>query len=214
MCDAALMKKLLAFLKTTLLGGALVVLPTWLAILLVLKAMVHLELIVKPVSRGLPESVRHPQIMAALLLIVVCFVVGLLIKTTFGHEAKRTLENKVLEKVPGYTTLRGVAEQLGDLEGNRGFKPALVEIEEALAPAFIVEEHANQRCTVFIPSAPTPAAGTILIIDSARVHPVNVPVTKLFQCVAKWGTGMGDLLAAMAPVDPPANAARQAARDT
>jgi len=38
-------------------------------------------------------------------------------------------------------------------------------------------------------------AGNIYIIDSARVHPVDVPVTTMFKCMTKWGTGSGELLA-------------------
>jgi len=38
------------------------------------------------------------------------------------------------------------------------WKPALVEIEEALVPAFIIEELEDQRVTVFVPSVPTPFA--------------------------------------------------------
>ena len=104
--------------------------------------------------------------------------------------------------MPGYTTLRSMAEQMGDLQENHGFKPALVEIEDALAPGFIVEDHTGGKCTVFIPSAPTPMAGNIYLIDSARVYPVDVPVTTMFKCISKWGTGAGDLLAAL-PSEPP-----------
>ena len=76
---------------------------------------------------------------------------------------------------------------------------ALVEVEDALAPAFLVEDLPDGKCTVFLPSAPTPAAGTIYIIDRARVHPIDVPITTAFKCVTRWGTGAGELLAAMRP---------------
>ena len=191
------MHKIVSFLKTTLLGGVLVVLPAWLAVLLLLKALMHLRIFVKPVSTHLPEGVGHPLVVATLLLIAMCFVVGAVIRTAVGRHAKRAVELNVLERLPGYATLRNLAEQIGELDGNHGFKPALVEIEDALAVGFIVEEHADGRCTVFLPSSPTPAAGTIFIIDGARVHPVNVPVTKALKCVTKWGTGSGELLAAM-----------------
>ena len=118
---------------------------------------------------------------------------------TVGRQLKEAVENTVLEKVPGYTTLRSVAEQIGDLEENHGFKPALIEVEDAFAPGFIVEEHDGGKCTVFIPSSPTPMAGNIYIIDKARVHPVDVPATTIFKCITKWGTGAGDLLAALPP---------------
>ena len=64
------------------------------------------------------------------------------------------------EEPPGYTMLRDFAGQLTEFQKTEGFKPALVEIEEALVPAFIVEEH-GERCTVFVPSVPAPMTGTL-----------------------------------------------------
>ena len=47
------------------------------------------------------------------------------------------------------------------------WKPALVEIEEALVPAFIIEELEDQRVTVFVPSVPTPFAGASTLYRNA-----------------------------------------------
>jgi uncharacterized membrane protein len=195
------MQRIIAFLKNTFLGGALVVLPAWLAVLLFLKALVQLQVLVKPVSKHLPESIGHPLYVAIGLILALCFFVGVVVRTTIGRQTKKAVEHAVLEKVPGYTALRSVAEQMGDLQENHGFKPALIEIEDALAPGFIVENHAGGKCTVFLPSAPTPMAGNIYLIDGARVHPVDVPVTTMFKCISKWGTGADDLLAAL-PTEP------------
>lgn len=192
----------LKFIKTTLIGGALVVLPAWIAILLFLQLLVKMEVIVKPVSSHLPKSVAHPQIISIALMILACFLVGMIVRTAFGSGIKTAVEKSLLEKLPGYTTLQNVATQIADLKENHGFQPALVEIEEALAPCFIVEVIDSGQWTVFIPSAPTPAAGSILIVSSDRVHPVDVPVTKLFKIVTKWGTGCRELLAAL-PKDSP-----------
>lgn len=191
------MRRLSSFLKTTLIGGALVVLPAWLAILLLLKAAAHLAGIVKPVSASLPEQVRHPMVIAVVLMLLCCFVVGVLIRTAIGHQARRAVESNLLEYLPGYSTLRSVAEQIGRLEQSQGFTPALVEIEDALCICFIVEKHPGDLWTVFVPSSPTPAAGTIYIIAKSRVHPLDVPVTAALKCVTRWGTGSGELLAAM-----------------
>ena len=79
------------------------------------------------------------------------------------------------------------------------FQPALVEIEEALVPAFIVEKHADGQFTVFVSSSPTPMAGTIYILRPERVHPVDVPLAKAMVCIGKWGAGSGQWLAAMRP---------------
>jgi uncharacterized membrane protein len=163
------MQRAISFLKTTLLGGVIVVLPAWLAVLLVLKVLGHLEIFVKPVSSHLPHNIAHPRVIAILLLVALCFLVGAAIQTAIGQKAEHAAERAVLEKIPGYTTLRSLASRLSDHAETASFQPALVEMEEALVPAFIVEQHSGNRCTVFIPSVPTPMAGSVYIIDNCRV---------------------------------------------
>lgn len=118
-------------LKITLIGGALVVLPAWLTMLLLLKILFKMEDVVKPISAALPDNIIHPLIIATLLLLLICFIAGTLIQTTIGLGMKNTVEKAVMEKIPGYTTIRDLANQISNLEDKRGFKPALVEIEEA-----------------------------------------------------------------------------------
>jgi uncharacterized membrane protein len=190
------MKRALAFLKATLLGGVIVVLPAWLAMLLVLKVLAHLEVFVKPVSSHLPHSLAHPRVIAILVLVGLCFLVGAAIQTAIGAKAERAAERAVLEKIPGYTVLRSLASRLSDHAETASFQPALVEMEEALVPAFIVEQHTGNRGTVFIPSVPTPMAGAVYIIDNSRVHPLDLPAVSVMQCISKWGGGSDKLVAA------------------
>ena len=42
-------------------------------------------------------------------------------------------------------------------------------------------------------------AGAILIMPLERVHEIDVPIGTILGCVSKWGTGAGELLAAMKP---------------
>ena len=191
------MKRALAFLKATLLGGVIVVLPAWLAVLLVLKVLAHLEVFVKPVSSHLPHSLAHPRVIAILVLVGLCFLVGSAIQTAIGAKAERTAERLVLERIPGYTVLRSLASRLSDHAETASFQPALVEMEEALVPAFIVEQHTGNRCTVFIPSVPTPMAGAVYIIDNSRVHPLDLPAVSVMQCISRWGGGSDKLVAAL-----------------
>ena len=43
------------------------------------------------------------------------------------------------------------------------------EIEDALVPAFIIEELEDGRLKIFVPSAPTPLAGAVYILSADRV---------------------------------------------
>jgi uncharacterized membrane protein len=85
---------------------------------------------------------------------------------------------------------------VGD-SADTAWKPALVEIEEALVPAFISAEFAEGRYTVFVPSIPTPFAGAVYILARERVQPLDVPCTQALRVVSKWGSGAKDLVAAM-----------------
>jgi uncharacterized membrane protein len=73
----------------------------------------------------------------------------------------------------------------------------LAEIEDALVPAFIIEEFEDGRYTVFVPSIPTPLAGAVYILDRKRVHPLSVPFTEALKTVSKWGSGAKNLVEAM-----------------
>jgi uncharacterized membrane protein len=90
-----------------------------------------------------------------------------------------------------------MTRQMAGESRENAWKPALAEIEDALVPAFIVEELEDGRFTVFVPSVPTPLAGAIYILTAARVHPVDVPFTQAVKVITRWGSGSRELVAAM-----------------
>jgi hypothetical protein len=119
------------------------------------------------------------------------------VRTGPGLRAKNAFEEAVLEKLPGYTLLRGLGGRLAGKADEPTFAPALVEIEEALVPALIIEELSDGSYTVFVPSVPTPMAGALYILPPERVHPVDVPMTVAIKVFSKWGTGAGEFVQAM-----------------
>ena len=77
------------------------------------------------------------------------------------------------------------------------WQPALAESEDALVPAFIIEELEDRRFTVFVPLIPTPLAGAVSVLSRDRVHLLDVPFTQAIQIVSRWGSGAKELVAAM-----------------
>ncbi|MFO1153697.1 MAG: hypothetical protein U1E42_08555 [Rhodospirillales bacterium] len=193
------MRAIAEFTKTTLIGGVLIILPIYIAVLLLAKTAKGLLALLEPLTMQVPASVELRQVAAILLLVVVCFVVGLVVRTGPGLRAKTAFEEAVLEKLPGYTFVRGLAKRLAGRSEGHTLEPALVEIEDALVPALIVEELDDGSYTVLVPSAPTPMAGSIYILPRDRVHPVDIPFAKAIGVFSKWGTGAGDFVRAMKP---------------
>lgn len=192
-----MLKLLLKSLLTPVIAGFLLLLPIYLAILMLLKAMKSLGRVAQPLVHLLPKWLPGETLTSLLLVLVLCFLVGIAVGTSLGRTARDRIESSLLQKIPGYEVFRGMTRQLAGEDQERAWKPALVEIEEALTLAFIVEELSDGRFTVFVPSVPTPLAGALYILTPARVHPLNVPFTQAVTAVTRWGSGTKELVAAM-----------------
>ena len=194
------MKALAEFTRTTLIGGILVLLPVYLAVLLVLKAFSAAMGLIAPITAEVPAAAEFRQLVAILIVLVACFAAGLVVRTGPGGRGVRELQRRVLEKIPGYKLLRSVITRLGGDDAGAAFAPAMVELEDALVPALIVEELPDGQCVVLVPSVPTPVSGALYILPPARVHRIDVPLTHLMKVYTKWGEGAGELVAAMGRV--------------
>ena len=125
-------------------------------------------------------------------MFAICFVAGIVVRTGPGRAPRRARALGARQD-PGYALVRGLTERVAGDEREGAFRPALVEMDDALAPAFIIEELDDGRYTVLVPSVPTPAAGSLFILPRERVHPLDVPFTQAVKVISKWGTGAGEL---------------------
>ena len=191
------MKKLSDFIINKLAAGLLIVAPVYLAALLVLKVAKSLSVLVRPLAKLLPEWIPADEIFSLLLVLIFCFLIGLMVQTSKGRAAWKHLENSLFQKIPGYALVHSLTQRLAGETQDETWRPALAEIEEALVPAFIIEELEDGRFTVFVPSVPTPLAGAIYILSPDRVHSLNISFMHAIQVVSRWGSGSKDLVAAM-----------------
>ena len=114
-----------------------------------------------------------------------------------GERLRERIEKVFFERLPGYGLLRSLTQRLAGEGEEQTWQPALAEIEDALVPAFIIEELDDGRFTVFVPSVPTPFAGAVYVLAAERVHILDIPFTKAISAVSRWGSGSKDLVAAM-----------------
>jgi uncharacterized membrane protein len=184
-------------LFANLASGVLVVLPVYLAVLVLLKGMKSVAGLVRPFAMLLPEWLPAEKFLSLVLVLLVCLVIGIAVRTRAGQALRERAERSLFERVPGYALFRSLTQRLAGEGQENEWKPALAEIEDALVPAFIIEECADGRLTVFVPSIPTPLAGAVYILGRERVHPLDVPFTQAIRSVSRWGAGSTDLVAAM-----------------
>ena len=191
------MKYAWEFVKNTLVGGLLIVVPIYLAVLLLLKAMQSVMGLVRPLAQLLPAWIPADNILSLLLVLSLCFLIGLAVRAPMGRALRERLEQSLFERIPGYALFRSLTQRLAGESRENVWQPALAELEDALVPAFIIEELEDGRFTVFVPSIPTPLAGAVYVLSQERVHPLDVPFTQAIQTVSRWGSGAKELVAAM-----------------
>ena len=85
------MKGLAELIKTTLIGGLLVVLPIYLSILLLAKLLASVLALLSPVTAAIPASAQFRQVVAIVIVLAVCLVVG----APGPHECRATGQERL-----------------------------------------------------------------------------------------------------------------------
>ncbi|MGK7898868.1 MAG: DUF502 domain-containing protein [Xenococcus sp. (in: cyanobacteria)] len=207
-------KPLLKIISTTFLGGFLVILPGYLAILAfnkMIKGLVGLIFVfLKPIAAmlGLAESdIAIP--VASIIFIIICFIAGVIVKSSYARIFKKSLE-PIFMRIPGYLLIRSIIRRIARMEESQNMSIAFVavgEVHEALSPGFLIEHHDNGFYTVFVPTVPTPTVGNIYLIPEDKVFIVDVPFLDMVKFITKWGQSSPALIAAINQLQPTKNQA-------
>jgi uncharacterized membrane protein len=175
----------------------LIVVPAYLAVLLLLKGMKSAATLVRPFAALLPDWVPAENLFSLLLVLIICFIVGVAVRTRSGRAVRERMEVALFGRLPGYGLIKSLTQRLSGASEETAWTPALIELEDALVPAFIIETLDDGRLTVFVPSVPTPLAGAVYVLSADRVHILDVPFTQAIRSISRWGSGSSDLVAAM-----------------
>ena len=196
------MKGFLDLLRTTLIGGVLVVLPVALLGGVVAQALDSIIALVSPLTDLLPVhelgGVGLATIVAIGLILGFFFLAGLLARTTLGGRAWRGLEGAVLERVPGYKMTRTLSRQFAGEGGEDAsmFAPAALLIPpDTQQLVYVIEEHGNGFSTIMIPSVPAAMAGPLQYVRSDRLRRLDASLATVVQSLQACGIGAGPLFA-------------------
>jgi len=186
------------FLKTTLVGGLLFLLPVVLTVIVLRHAMQLAVKVVKPISDYLPMEavvgVRGETALAVLVLIFFSFVAGLVARTNAGRRMMRWSENSLLGGLPQYQLVKSIAEGLAHVESAESVNPALVSIEGGWQIGYLLEPLENGWVTVFLPQAPTPMSGNVMYLPADRVRPLGITMVQAMAIVKHIGVGSAKAL--------------------
>jgi hypothetical protein len=113
------------FVVRALVGGVLIVVPVYLSVLLLLKAMQSVGRLVRPFAMLLPEWLPSENALSLLLVLIVCFLIGAAVRTRAGRATRERMERSLFERMPGYALLRSLTQQLtGAVRRRCGSRPS------------------------------------------------------------------------------------------
>ena len=198
-------KRILELIKTTLVGGILFLVPLILLVILLRQLLQYTDKLLHPIAQLLPAKtiigVAIPDLLAAVVLIVVAFLAGLLAKTRFGARLGANVEELILKRLPGFKLLKSMTQGITSSTSGSEVTVALANIDETWQLSFVVERHPNGLLTVFVPSAPTPATGSIFFLKETQVRHLDVSVSAAVKCIMQLGAGSGELLKGVTQIE-------------
>jgi uncharacterized membrane protein len=186
------------FLKTTIVGGLLFLVPVVLLLVILGHAMRIVGKIAAPIAAAFPQheiaGVAIATLVAAVLLLLLAFLAGLVARTGTGRGVMRWFEESLLGGLPQYRMMKTMAEGLAQVEDAGGIKPALVSIEGGWQIGYVLEEMHAGWTAVFLPQAPTPMSGNVMYMPSERVRPLDMPIGEAMLLVKRMGVGSANAL--------------------
>jgi uncharacterized membrane protein len=193
------MKRFGEFLKTTALGGFLVLLPLLLLYLLLGQMLGLVIVIATPLADLFPAGTfdRLPfhEIIAFGLITGASFLIGIFMRIAYARRLGQWAENTVLQRMPMYSLLKTVTSSLTENEDDDGFIPAIMTLPTGnQVLVAIVEDRGGELLTVFQPSCPTPTVGTLQLVKRDRVRKLDVKLLDVTKVLSEWGVGMQALL--------------------
>jgi uncharacterized membrane protein len=184
-------------IRTTIVGGLMFLVPF--AIIVIVLAKVHeiMVRIAEPMSRWIPldaiGGIAIANILAVLLLLIICYAVGHLATSQRASALQRRLEERLLLIFPRYSFVKSVAEGFDSNDMHRTLKPVVVQLDDLAQPAFEVERDA-EHVVVFLPGSPDPLSGTVAIVSADRVRALNCEFKQLLRTLRSAGRGSLKLL--------------------
>jgi uncharacterized membrane protein len=184
-----------AGLQRVIEGGAYVVLPLCVIVVVLVSLYRTIYAAIEPLTSAV--GVRFPVLWALLALLMLSFACGLLLHTRPGRGLVAAVRRWLDERFPHLRALHQFEDELLGKGGSKPIKGAFAVLDDALVPAFVLEELADARYTVFVPAAPNPSQGAIYVLPRERVHLIDAPVHEVAGCVRGWGAGTGGLVERM-----------------
>jgi uncharacterized membrane protein len=189
---------MLKFIKTTIIGGIVFLLPIAIFVAVIGKGLEVTAVIARPLADVLPVDMigglAVARALAIALLLLLCFLAGLLARTVAARKLVEALESNVLSRLPAYALLKTKTQSMLSPEDVEGMSPVVVRFDDSWQFAFEIERIEGGKVALFLPGAPDAWSGSICIMDADRVTPLDLTVPFVARMAKRLGKGANEAL--------------------
>jgi len=184
---------MLSFIKTTVLGGMLFLVPVVVLIAIVGKGLQLTSALAAPIGELLGvdtiAGVAVVELLAVGVLVLICFLAGLVAETPRAKRWVRSLEENLLEKIPTYQLLKTKAQSALEFENSERLQTVKVRFDDSWQLAFEMRRTDSGDVVLFLPGAPDPWSGSICIVTADRVEKLDMTVRAVVKLLKSLGRG-------------------------
>jgi uncharacterized membrane protein len=186
------------YLRATLIGGVLVVLPLFVFANLLLWLARWIFEKIAPVAEYAAAHLGMPLWAAQALtigaIVIACSVLGAIVSTRFGNRAFNWIEANTVQRVPGYRPVKEIVGYLGKRDQNPFSRPVLVTFSPNVKFTGFLADEGPAGSSVFLPTGPNPTTGLIVHVDPSQLQRLPVAGADALKTILACGAGSQRLL--------------------
>lgn len=187
-------------LKTTLIGGVVFLLPLIVVLVVLGQAMALVSKLAVPLAAHFPEraigGVAVATLVALALVLAICYGAGLLARAAFARALSERFEDRLHALYPRYTVVKAMTQGLGAQADDKALKTVLATFDDHQLLAMEVERLGDGRVVLFLPGAPDPWSGSVVLVEPQRVQPLDADIAALNRSLKRLGRGSAAVLRA------------------
>ena len=186
------------FIKTTIIGGLVFLIPVGLIAIVLLKIYSVMLKAAQPISAIVPidsiGGIAIANILAALIILAICFLAGLLARIGPVARSVDRAEAAILQKLPGYTVFKGMTSILSP-DQEQYLKPVIITMPSSARIGLEVGRMSGGRVVVFFPGAPSTWSGSVHLVEEERVERIDIPIQSVIEHTEQLGKNSEAILA-------------------
>lgn len=136
-------------------------------------------------------GVFNVMVISILLLLLLGYLCGLLIRSEFVKKHIKLYEEKVLSRIPIYNLIKSVLYTESGISSDNNFRPALLKEEDILTLCYITNE-SEHYYTLYVSEGGL-SGGNIQIVPKDKVKILNISLPEFTRLIKQYGVDSAHL---------------------